>query len=82
VDDRQLIMAMRLLHVTKIAFETLFAFKALNLSLHGGNICRHFESRVIMEMNRVVGLAFYKVDAFVLERGAQVMKCFVEKPRK
>jgi hypothetical protein len=70
------------LQKSKVALEPFFALETLNLVLHQSNVGRKLKGGAIVKMNAVVWLAFDKMHPFVLQGGAQIVECFVEKPRE
>jgi hypothetical protein len=70
------------LQKSKVALEPFFALETLNLVLHQSNVGRKLKGGAIVKMNAVVWLAFDKMHSFVLQGGAQIVECFVEKPRE
>jgi hypothetical protein len=82
VDDRELVVAMRLLQKTKITLKSLFALKPLDFFLHNRDVGRELENGVIVEVDSVVWFTFDKFHAFVFQRCSEFLKGLMEEPRK
>lgn len=78
----ELVVRVCLAHVGEVARESVLALHRLYLVLHARKVGGEVEGRAVREPNVVVWLAFYKLDAFCVERGVEIGVSFSEEVRE